>query len=99
MNVSLHVKCFLSGTFDLDKDNALHWAMKVADHGGNLFFGAVTVYLRQRVMLSMAAFDALTVYHDHVTPIYLEEHREHDHERTRRNKNIAVLYAHLGVLR
>lgn len=73
--------------------------MKVADHGGNLYYGAVTLYHRMRVMLSIAAFDALTVYHDHVSPIFMEEHKEHDHERTRRNKNIAVLYAHLAVTR
>ena len=40
-----------SDSFDLDKDNGLFWALQVTIVAGNVFHGAVTLYIRERVLL------------------------------------------------
>jgi hypothetical protein len=39
-----------SDSFDLDKDNGLFWALQVTIVAGNVFQGAVTLYIRERVL-------------------------------------------------
>jgi hypothetical protein len=42
----------------------------------NLRGCAVTILLRQRLLNSIAAYDALTPYYDHAKPVLLGEHHK-----------------------
>ena len=64
-------------SFDLEKDNGIFYAERVLYYAENNLRGcAVTILLRQRLLNSIAAYDALTPYYDHAKPVLLGEHHK-----------------------
>ena len=93
--------CFVlcPAPFNLDTGNAVSWGMHIMYDARHCFSFPTPLFIRFRVMLSIAAFDALTAYYDGVSPVYMEEQHLPEEDRTTRNKNIAVIYAYYAVTR